>query len=140
MNNRLQLNPRIKQRERYPVRTQRTSEASFFLLSLPVIRNCLSSRKAVSKRKNAREAILVCLKNLYFRETILINEKWLKKAFSLELSGSFNFSYYAISVLRDSLVARIGACRALDRGSIPRRGVFFFALCFHEPTFACYVA
>jgi hypothetical protein len=28
--------------------------------------------------------------------------------------------------VRDSLVARITACRAVDRGSIPRRGVYFY--------------
>ncbi|ODV71538.1 uncharacterized protein CYBJADRAFT_31954 [Cyberlindnera jadinii NRRL Y-1542] len=31
----------------------------------------------------------------------------------------------AFKKIRDSLVARITACRAVDRGSIPRRGVFF---------------
>ena len=37
------------------------------------------------------------------------------------LQGSF-ISY----IVRDSLVARITACRVVDRGSIPRRGDFFF--------------
>ena len=34
-------------------------------------------------------------------------------------------------VFRDSLMVRMSACRVLDRGSIPRRGVFkfFFMFC-----------
>ena len=31
------------------------------------------------------------------------------------------------STFRDSLMVRMGACRVPDRGSIPRRGVFFLA-------------
>ena len=38
------------------------------------------------------------------------------------------FSYIQENI-RDSLVARITVCRMVDRGSIPRRGVFFFFLC-----------
>ena len=30
-------------------------------------------------------------------------------------------------VVRDSLMVRMGACRVPDRGSIPRRGVFFIS-------------
>lgn len=32
--------------------------------------------------------------------------------------------------IRDSLMVRIRACRVRDRGSIPRRGVFFFVSLF----------
>ena len=34
---------------------------------------------------------------------------------------------FGIQEIRDSLVARITACRVVDRGSIPRRGVYFFS-------------
>ena len=32
--------------------------------------------------------------------------------------------FFHSEIIRDSLVARITACRAVDRGSIPRRGAF----------------
>ena len=34
-------------------------------------------------------------------------------------------SYFNKSLIRDSLMVRMGACRVPDRGSIPRRGDFF---------------
>ena len=37
--------------------------------------------------------------------------------------------------IRDSLVARITACRAVDRGSIPRRGVIFYLYSTRIPGF-----
>ena len=42
----------------------------------------------------------------------------------LMLGSIFNHNSTKI---RDSLVARITACRVVDRGSIPRRGVYFFS-------------
>ena len=35
-------------------------------------------------------------------------------------------SYLNKSLIRDSLMVRMGACRVPDRGSIPRRGDLFF--------------
>ena len=36
-------------------------------------------------------------------------------------------NFYTQKNIRDSLVARITACRVVDRGSIPRRGAFYSA-------------
>ena len=45
------------------------------------------------------------------------------------LSSSLTFIYTVLALnctIRDSIVASIPACHAGDRGSIPRRGAFFF--------------
>ena len=41
--------------------------------------------------------------------------------------------YFLIIAIRDSLMVRMGACRVPDRGSIPRRGDYFFKYIFFVP-------
>ena len=63
---------------------------------------------------------------LEIRNSVQISLKWLK---IFSLFGLKYFLYMRSGLLRhlhDSIVVSIPACHAGDRGSIPRRGVFFF--------------